>query len=51
MDGGASVLVGNDIDRIREEYHIAVSKERRPSRPELCDGRTAGRCLQAILKQ
>ena len=48
--GGASVLVGNNIDRIRKEYHIAVSQERKPIRPELWDGKTAERCLQAILK-
>src|SRR5664280_1885542 len=47
--GGASVLVGNNIDRISKEYHIAVSQERKPIRPELWDGRTAERCLQAIL--
>ena len=49
-NGGASVLVGNNIDRIREEYKIAVSQERNPMRPELWDGKTAGRCLEAILK-
>jgi UDP-N-acetylglucosamine 2-epimerase (non-hydrolysing) len=50
-NGGASVLVGNNIDRIREEYHIAILKEKRPIRPELWDGRTAERCLQAILNR
>ena len=49
--GGASVLVGNNIDRIREEYHIAILKERKPTRPELWDGKTAERCLQEILKR
>jgi UDP-N-acetylglucosamine 2-epimerase (non-hydrolysing) len=49
--GGASVLVGNNIDRIREEYRIAISMDRKPIRPELWDGKTAERCLQAILKQ
>jgi UDP-N-acetylglucosamine 2-epimerase (non-hydrolysing) len=49
--GGVSVLVGNNIDRIREEYHNAILKERKPIRPELWDGRTAERCLKAILKQ
>ena len=48
--GGASVLVGNNIDRIRKEYNIAVSQQRKPIRPELWDGKTAERCLQAILK-
>jgi len=49
--GGASVLVGNNIDRIREEYHIAVLQDRKPIRPELWDGKTAERCLQEILKR
>jgi UDP-N-acetylglucosamine 2-epimerase (non-hydrolysing) len=48
--GGVSVLVGNDTNRIREEYHVAIAQERRPTRPELWDGRTAERCLHAILK-
>jgi len=48
--GGVSVLVGNDIDRIREEYALAVNKRRMPMRPELWDGHTAERCLRAILE-
>jgi UDP-N-acetylglucosamine 2-epimerase (non-hydrolysing) len=48
--GGASVLVGNNVERIREEYHIAVSKSRQPIRPPLWDGHTAQRCLEAIMK-
>lgn len=47
--GGASVLVGNNVARIREEYLIALSKSRTPIRPELWDGKTAERCLEAIL--
>jgi UDP-N-acetylglucosamine 2-epimerase (non-hydrolysing) len=50
-NGGVNVLVGNDIDRTRGEYHIAILKERRPIRPELWDGRTAKRCLHEILKR
>jgi UDP-N-acetylglucosamine 2-epimerase (non-hydrolysing) len=50
-NGGASVLVGNNIDRIREEYNISVSQERKPIRPELWDGRTAERCLNEIIKR
>ena len=49
--GGASVLVGNNIDRIREEYRLAILMERKPIRPELWDGKTAERCLQEILKR
>ena len=47
--GGASVLVGNNIERIREEYHIALKTGRIPQRPELWDGNTAERCVKAIL--
>jgi UDP-N-acetylglucosamine 2-epimerase (non-hydrolysing) len=48
--GGASVLVGNNIKLIREEYHKAMNKLHTPIRPELWDGHTAERCLKAILE-
>ena len=48
--GGASVLVGNNVERIREEYHNALVQLRKPVRPELWDGKTAERCLEAIIK-
>lgn len=48
-NGGASVLVGNNIERIRKEFQYTISLDRKPVRPELWDGKTAGRCLQAIL--
>jgi UDP-N-acetylglucosamine 2-epimerase (non-hydrolysing) len=47
--GGASVLVGNNVERIRKEYQNALAKARIPVTPELWDGNTAGRCLQAML--
>jgi len=47
--GGASVLVGNNIERIREEFNQTLSTPRKPERPELWDGHTAERCLVAIL--
>ena len=47
--GGASVLVGNNVERIRSEFLEALDKQRTPVRPELWDGKTAGRCLEAIL--
>ncbi len=47
--GGASVLVGNNIELIRNEYKAAMRKLRNPVRPELWDGKTAKRCLEAIL--
>ena len=48
--GGASVLVGNNTERIRKEYIIALNKPRIPVRPELWDGHTAERCLKEILE-
>ncbi len=47
--GGASVLVGNNVDRIRKEYHHTLRINRKPQRPELWDGRTAMRCVEAIV--
>lgn len=47
--GGASVLVGNEIGRLRKAFRETLNEERRPVRPELWDGRTAARCVQAIV--
>ena len=47
--GGASVLVGNNVERIRMEYKATLAMERQPSRPELWDGHTAMRCVEAIV--
>ena len=48
--GGASVLVGNNIEKIRTEYFETLKKRRNPFRPELWDGHTAERCLKEILE-
>jgi UDP-N-acetylglucosamine 2-epimerase (non-hydrolysing) len=48
--GGASILVGNNVGRIREEFHEVMNKERKPQRPELWDGNTAMRCVEAIVR-
>jgi UDP-N-acetylglucosamine 2-epimerase (non-hydrolysing) len=47
---GASVLVGNDIVKIRGEFRKTMASETKPLRPELWDGKTAPRCLKAILR-
>jgi UDP-N-acetylglucosamine 2-epimerase (non-hydrolysing) len=47
--GGASVLVGNNVERIREEFHETLNQTRKPQRPELWDGQTAMRCVEAIV--
>jgi UDP-N-acetylglucosamine 2-epimerase (non-hydrolysing) len=49
--GGVSVLVGNNIEQIRKEYQIALDSDQKPKRPELWDGKTAERCLQAIISR
>jgi len=48
--GGASVLVGNNVDHIRKEYEKTLRLNRKPERPELWDGKTAERCLEAIVE-
>lgn len=48
-NGGVSVLVGNNVQRIAQEFEIALMKKRTPHRPELWDGHTSERCLQTIL--
>jgi len=47
--GGVSILVGNNIERIREEYRNTLNQFRNPQRPELWDGKTAMRCVEAIV--
>jgi UDP-N-acetylglucosamine 2-epimerase (non-hydrolysing) len=47
--GGASVLVGNNIDLMRREFRSALQKQRNPVRPALWDGHTAERCLRSII--
>ena len=47
--GGASVLVGNNLDKIRKEFHNTLRLVRNPSRPELWDGHTADRIVEIIV--
>lgn len=48
--GGASVLVGNSVEQIRSEFFGTLNDRRKPQRPELWDGKTAQRCLVAIIE-
>lgn len=48
--GGASILVGNAVDRIRAAYTKVTQDERKPQSPALWDGHAAERCLNAILE-
>ena len=47
--GGTCHLSGNDIQLIEKTYHKYKNKKRQPSIPELWDGNTAQRCVEAIL--
>ena len=47
--GGACVLVGNDVNLAREEFHKMLKEDRMPVRPELWDGHTASRILEELI--
>jgi UDP-N-acetylglucosamine 2-epimerase (non-hydrolysing) len=44
--GGASVLVGNNVERIRNEFRHTLASGAVPNRPELWDGHTADRIVE-----
>jgi UDP-N-acetylglucosamine 2-epimerase (non-hydrolysing) len=47
--GGACVLVGNNVARIRSAYQAALTGNRLPQRPALWDGKTAPRIVEALV--
>ncbi len=47
--GGASVLVGNNVDKLRLTFCEILNSERRPQIPLLWDGKTAPRIVEALL--
>lgn len=49
--GGVSVLVGNNLDRIRREYRKTMLLDRMPCRPELWDGHAADRIVKILMQQ
>lgn len=48
-NGGASVLVGNDIETISNEYAKTRKMKREPQIPELWDGNTAQRIINIFI--
>jgi UDP-N-acetylglucosamine 2-epimerase (non-hydrolysing) len=49
--GGASVLVGNNVERIRNEFRHALDNDTLPNRPELWDGHTAERIVKLFAEE
>jgi UDP-N-acetylglucosamine 2-epimerase (non-hydrolysing) len=49
--GGASVLVGNNVERIRQEYRQTLTNGTASSRPELWDGHAAERIVEILANE
>ena len=47
-NGGASILVGNAVEKMREAYRSQINAERHAMRPELWDGKTAERIAKVL---
>ena len=48
-NNGVSLLTGNHISEIQNQYMILLKKEIKAFRPQFWDGKTANRCLNEIL--
>ena len=49
-NGGASILVGNAVTKMREAYRSQINAERHAMRPELWDGKTADRIAKILVE-
>ena len=49
-NGGASILVGNAVEKMREAYHSQIDAPRHAMRPELWDGHTAERIAKMLVE-
>ena len=49
-NGGASILVGNAVEKRREAYRSQINAERHAMRPELWDGKTAERIAKVLVE-
>jgi UDP-N-acetylglucosamine 2-epimerase (non-hydrolysing) len=49
--GGASILVGNNVERIRKEFEDTLNSDTLPARPELWDGHTAERIVKLFVDE
>ena len=50
-NGGASILVGNAVDKMRGAYRSQIDAPRHAMRPELWDGHTAERIAEVIVNR
>lgn len=50
-NGGASILVGNNVKKLRAAFRKEMKSDRAPSRPEKWDGKTAERIAKIIVAQ
>ena len=50
-NGGASILVGNAVDKMRKAYREQIDAPRRAMRPELWDGHTAERIAKILVEE